>query len=200
MGRGGWWRLCEAEHNYQDVSANTKMLSIQPSGHLNQRPFRNEQSGEKVAELVREWVFLLSFLNKHWKPTFWGHSRKTSEWKEGKHSEPMSLSLSVSTSRVTINKSHESQWKFTASLETQQRSHRCVPSPVPMRKSNLGESIPATEMQMVHSSLPSWKGGPPRLATDGHSSLVSRSHPQGWLPLDPQSWKPDAARCPCAWF
>lgn len=44
----------EAEHNYQDVNADTKMLSIQPSGHLNQMPFRNEQGGEKAAELARK--------------------------------------------------------------------------------------------------------------------------------------------------
>lgn len=29
----------EAGRNYQDVDADTKMLSIQPSGHLNEKPF-----------------------------------------------------------------------------------------------------------------------------------------------------------------
>lgn len=41
-------------HNYQDTSADPEMLSTQPSGHLNQTPFRNEQAGQKAAELARQ--------------------------------------------------------------------------------------------------------------------------------------------------
>lgn len=44
----------EAEHNYHNVSADTEMLSIQPSGHSNQMPFRNEQGREKVAKGARQ--------------------------------------------------------------------------------------------------------------------------------------------------
>lgn len=43
----------EAEHNYQDVHADTEMLGIQLSGPLNQRPFVNKQGGEKVAEFAQ---------------------------------------------------------------------------------------------------------------------------------------------------
>lgn len=49
----------KAGHNYQDVNAGTEMLSIRPRGHLNQKPFRNEQAGVKEAALAREWVFLI---------------------------------------------------------------------------------------------------------------------------------------------
>lgn len=53
-------------NNYQDVNADTKMLSIQPSGHLNEKLFTNEQAGEKETELARELSFsCFSFLNKH---------------------------------------------------------------------------------------------------------------------------------------
>lgn len=44
----------KAGHNYQDVNAGTEMLSIRAKGHLNQKPFRNEQAGAKEAGLARE--------------------------------------------------------------------------------------------------------------------------------------------------
>lgn len=59
----------EAGHNYQDVNADTEMLSVQPSAHLNEKPFTNEQSGEKETEVAREF-FLFFFLEQTLKHCF----------------------------------------------------------------------------------------------------------------------------------
>lgn len=133
----------EIGHNYQHVNADPGMLPTQPSGHLNRTPFRNERAGQRAGASAREQIFShFSLLNKHCQPTCWGSSEKNlSMERRETRSEPVFLCLSVCTSVVAINNTHESQRKCTISLETQSAVSAVsaaagVPTPVPERKSN----------------------------------------------------------------
>lgn len=131
------------------------MLSIQPSGYLKKTSFRKGDRGWSSQRVSSSFS---SFLYKHWKPTCWGHSRKTFDGKRGTLSALVSFSLSPPT-----------QWPWIICMshsETPQSLWRCsravtgASSPVPVRKSNLGagkSTIPATEMQVANFCLYSWQ-------------------------------------------
>ena len=50
----------KAECNYQDVHADTKMLAIQPSGPLNQRPLGMNRVGRRWLNSPKNEFFLFS--------------------------------------------------------------------------------------------------------------------------------------------